>query len=308
MLLPSGDCMGFRARGNPNRPRALKKNVKLWTSQLRRRRTGTLNEERLSETRRKALAAIARMEDTKSTPIAKSVREIPANTVLGPRFSGRRLVSSMRFDLPGGNQLRVRLLKASDGPKLWSMYYEGMSEKSRELFASFPIFVGTKTSDQMRARLQEMSVDEAPRGKKLRSINRGKAAGTFNPKYPVNREGILRGEKPILFNPSVNYVMTDPKTGRVEGFFQIKYLGQSPIFGAALRDEHHGKGLGVLGTRFRMDVARRLGLKTVRATVNPANVSKTILEREGFRVIGTEIIHKGLPDEHEEVLMEAKLE
>lgn len=301
--------MGFRAKGNVSRPRNVKKNNKLWESQLRRRTAGTLNEERLSPRRREALAAIARMEATKSAAKVTRLRELPANKILGPRFVGRKIVTTMRFELPEGKKMDVRLLKAADSTKLWDMYNNGMSGKSRDMFASFPIFVGTKTPEQMRTRLEEMSVDQAPHGKKLKEINKGKASGAFNPKYPVNAAAVKKGAKPVLFNPSANYVMTDPVTGRVEGFFQIKYLGQTPIFGATLRDEHHGKGLGSLGTQFRMLVARNLGLKVVRATVNPHNpASVQNLVRAGFTKIGTSVVHEGQPDQHEEYLMEARLE
>lgn len=300
--------MGLTKRRNPTSPRAVKKNNRLWESHLRRRAAGKLEEKRLSPERQKALAAIAHMEAGKANAKVKSVREVPANKILGPRFKGKKLVTSMRFELPDGRHLDLRLLKSNDAPKLWDMYYNGMSPTSRGLFASSPIFTGTTTPESMRQRLSDLNVGAAPHGKKLRGINRGKFPSAFNPKFPTNPKEVKNGAKPKFFDPSANYVVTDPKTGRVEGFFQVKYLAGQPIFGAALRDEHHGKGLGVLGTRFRLDVARRLGLKSVRATVNPKNVSKIVLEKQGFKVIGETTVHKGLPTEHVEELLEYKFE
>ncbi|MEK6970205.1 MAG: GNAT family N-acetyltransferase, partial [archaeon] len=160
---------------------------------------------------------------------------------------------------------------------------------------------------KMHDRLVEMSINRTPRGKVLRNINRGKVVGAFNPKYPVNKDEFARGAKPVLFNPSVNYVIEDPATREVIGFFQLKYLRQTPIFGVAVKDSRHHQGLGRMGIRIAMDTARRLGMKTVRLTDFPSNPAFELYEQEGFREIGHTTIHKGLPTEREEILMEKTL-
>lgn len=286
--------------------RAQRKRAKLLQKHTERVGRGQPISKRVSPSVQRALRVVKSAKEMKAVKRVLSLREQPAQAILGEGFRGRQLVSSMVFETSRGEKLRVRLLKSNDSTALWKMYYEGMSAKNRDQFGSFPIFTGTDTPQKMAARLQEMSINSAPHGKRKRDINLGKAAGAFNPKYPVNKAEVDKGGKPKLFNPSANYVMEDA-SGNIVGFFQLKYLKQTPIFGAALRDSYHGQGLGALGTRFRVEVARRLGLQTLRATTDATKVSKILLEREGFKAIGETKVHVGLPDERTEILMELKL-
>lgn len=286
-------------------PRIQRKRAKLLQKHIARVARGEPISGRVNKGMQQALRAVKSIAEMKTVKKVVSMRERPAQEVLGPQFRGKNLISSMVFETKNGEKIRTRLLRTEDSSKLWRMYYEGMSEKSRGLFQSRPIFTGTTTPELMSKRLQAMSINKAPHGEKLRGINRG-IGGAFNPNFPLNKAEVEKGAKPKLFDPSANYVMEDSR-GRIIGFFQIKYLAGTPIFGAALRDEYHGQGLGALGTRFRVEVAKRLGLKTLQATTEEGKVSKILLEREGFKPIKRVLIHEGLPTERTEILMELKL-
>lgn len=242
------------------------------------------------------------------------IEEVPAEKLLGHTFVGKKIIQRLEFTTPDGKKMHVRLVNRADAPELFHFYYTTLSENSRQLFASRPIFHPRHESAQhMHERLVRMSVDEYPQGNDLAEINEGKRADIFNPKFPVIKEvravvdGIEKIVQPqVLFDPSLNYVIEDSNK-KIVGFFQLKYLASTPNFGVAVSDSMHGKGLGRLGLRLAIDAARRLGLPRIILTHDPRNTAANLYASEGFKPIGTTKVLEGTKDEHEEIKMELKL-
>ncbi len=296
-------------------PRQRKKATALVKRQLTRHQSGRpVSTQRMSPTARQHFVLVERLNGVKAVKEVKSVRDMPANRLLGPQFRQRNIVSSLDFVMPNGGKARVRLLTPSDSKGLYEFYYQSLSQDSRTNFASRPIFQpGHNNPKEMKERLERMSVGEFPKGKALRDINTGKRPDIFKPAFPVVKEVRKKigaqekiVQRQILFDPSLNYIIEGPN-GKVIGFFQLKYLATKPNFGVAIADSYHGQGLGRLGVRMAIDAAQRLGLPRVELTVKPGNQAERLYSREGFKTVGHAKVWAGTPQERTEDVMEIRL-
>lgn len=247
----------------------------------------------------------------KSVSEISGVEFVSAEKILGPSFAGKNIVNTIDFTTPTGEKLHVRMLQPADAEALFHFYYSTLSDTSRGLFASRPIFhPGYQNAAEMKTRLERLGVGCYPSVEQLEEINSGNAADIFNPKFPVVKEvkQLVDGkemivQKQVLFDPSLNYVIETAQK-EIVGFFQIKYLASRPIFGIAVSDARHNHGLGRFGIRMAVDAARRLGLKKVSLTHDPHNVAGKLYEQEGFTPVGKSIVLQGTPQEHEEIAMD----